>query len=223
MNKELGFTLEGECFVGKSETLRSMQTQSEQNIFVVPEYFEVGRLTSSSRVDSVDVHRIQDEIIGMEKRRTEMAVSYLASHPAAELGFDRSYLSCLAFEQSVRQKGYLDGYYYLLERLIKEFEGGNIILPVCVVHLTAKPDTIEARRSKHLKKGNGDVSGFLRDPEVRHFQTRFINEKGVMIYDNTYFQISTDDLLQEQVAKICLNYTCGRNKSIRINLSVLYE
>lgn len=223
MNKEFGFALEGECFVGKSETLRSMQAQAEREIYVVPEYFEVGRLSSSSRKDLADIRRIQDEIVGMERKRTDMAVSFLANHPTATLGFDRSYLSCLAFEQSVREKGHIDGYGYLLEKLIMEFEGGNIILPIQVIHLTAKPKTIEMRKSAHLRKGHDDVSEWLRDLEVRQIQNKFINKKGTTLYGKAYCQIPTDNTGQGQVAKICLKFICCGDQSVRVNLHTLYE
>lgn len=223
MSKEFGFTIEGECLVGKSEALKQMRKLSRFDIYIVPEYFEIGQLTNFSRRDLADVKHIQNEIMELEKRRTDMATTYLARHPTSILGFDRSYLSCLAFEWSMKHHGCLDGYDYLLEKLIRETEDENIILPTQVLHLTANPATIEKRRVVHLSKGHGNVSDFLRDLDVRQTQIKYIREKGIGLYNGAYRQIVTDNLNQKQVAKLCLDHVDNKPEFTRVNLDILYQ
>lgn len=199
MREALGFAIEGGCLMGKSEALRTLSICSTR-LYVVPEYFEIGTLSCTSRRDLVDVRRIQDEIVTLEKRRTELALSTKEHFSDSEIGFDRSYLSCLAYEATIGSYGYLSGLTYLAERLCDEVERGNVVLPGRIVHLTGSEETFSDRRRNHLAKGHRDLPAFLLDPKVRQLQDEFIRSSAKNIYGRAYSSVSTDSRSLRQVA-----------------------
>lgn len=224
MKKTLGFTIEGECLVGKSTALRSIKDREDELnrcVLLVPEYFEVGSLSSTSRSDLTDVKRIQGEIIDIERRRSDLANDKLANQPNGLLGFDRSFFSCLAYELAVRETGGLDGYQYLLEMYEREYVDGNIILPSQVIQFNAHPNTIELHRQIHLQKGHRDIPDFLRDLVVRKIQNEFIADKGKALYRDSYSQIDVDNMSLTSVANDCIRHLNGR-KITDVKLSCLY-
>lgn len=221
-----GFTLEGECYVGKSSTLREVAVVAEQvgkQVFVIPEYFEIGNLSDTSRRDFSDVKRIQNEIVDLEKRRTEMAVDQMANNPELILGFDRSFLTCVAYELSMQKQGEMDGLEYLLERYVQEFQLGNILLPAQVAHLVAEPAEIANRRTKHLKKGHGDVSAFLKDTLVIQVHNDFYRKAGNQIYGESYIKLPVDGKNLRDVAQDVFSWVRTGIGTQSFDINKLYE
>ena len=220
-----GFTIEGECLVGKSTALKMIKAKenySGADVFLVPEYFEIGKLSSTSRRDRCDVKRIQDEIMSMEKRRSEIAARYLAVDRNSVVGFDRSFLSCLSYEQAVKQTGGMDGFDYLLDLYRREYLDGNVVLPSQVIHLSAELTTIEYHRQNLLGAGHNDIPPFLQDLRVRRIQNQFTEIKGRELYGEAYFRLSIDNLSSDIVANMCCVHISSAIKIDSINLGYQY-
>lgn len=221
-----GFALEGECYVGKSSTLREIAVTAKrlgQDICVVPEYFEIGSLSSTSRRDVVDTKRIQDEIIDLERRRTELATNRLARNPELILGFDRSFLTCVAFELAKRRCGELDGLDYLMERYIQEFQQGNLLLPAQVIHLVAEPAEILKRRRNHLEKGHRDVSEFLRKPLVVQIHNDFYTQAGTGIFAGSYMRLPVGNKSLEEISEEVLTWIHTGTGIYNFDINKIYE
>jgi len=202
-----GIALEGECLTGKSSVLREMALRWQHYPFlVIPEYFEIGELSNVSRRDKDDALRIQDELLVIERRRTSMALDFLATHDNGKVGWDRSFLSLLSYEYSMKMAGVIDGFEYLLERIFRLASDEDIILPSQIILLTAKSLTIESRRKAHMAQGHDDVSAQLKDIEIRSWQTEFTRATGKRLYCFGYNEIATDRLTIEKVVSRCVNY-----------------
>ncbi|MDO8570274.1 MAG: hypothetical protein Q7R97_01665 [Candidatus Daviesbacteria bacterium] len=182
----IGTTVEGVSYAGKSTTLRQLKAKSnvcQEKIIIVPEYSEIGDLSKIKRDSIVNTQLAVEIILGLEKRRTDYLASELAHSPKAVVLWDRSPISCLAFEYAASKINNIHILHGLADRFQLEYENGNILVPRKFFFLRVSMDKIREREFSML------VNGHRKNPE-------FLRDSRVMIAFNQVFQLYADTCFQ---------------------------
>ena len=199
----IGTALEGVSYVGKTTTLKCL-SERDKKVIVVPEYFQIGVPPKFDRTNLADAKAASNIIIDLEKRRTDYLNDRLAKPGRFIVFWDRSPVSCIAFDYALEQTGYVGSLHYLAERFQREYVDGNIILPQSYAFLYLSLKDIQERERCMLERGHRKNLGFLSEPEViGHFN--FVYDQFQTISSHT-MRINSADFVPEQIANMVLNF-----------------
>ncbi len=165
----IGSALEGLSYAGKStslEWLKAHSTSPKKDIIIVPEYSEVRDLSKIARTSESEAKSAANIIIDIEKRRTNHLTNEITHSTNPLVIWDRSPISCLAFEYAAGQIGHPEVLAWLADKFQSEFEKGNIIVPSKFIFLRVTVAEIAKREAKMLATGHRGISEFLRDDRV---------------------------------------------------------
>ena len=213
----VGNAIEGESYVGKTtaiEAMKNIESIREKGIIIVPEYSVMGSLPDFPREDTGDIKKSIQQMVDLEKRRTDVLATELARKPGDLVVFDRSPVSCIAFEYAAEKTGYKGASLWLAEAFQKEVEDKNIIIPSGFVHLTADRGAIRDRELNDLSTGHGKIMDFLQDEEVIKTLNEAFAAFGKFLPEQLFLTLDTGNKDPEEVGAEVLQFIKGQSPSV---------
>lgn len=198
----LGNSVEGESCVGKTtviEKIKNIESIQGHGIIVVPEYSVIGQLPSFPRLSMNNVKESIQQIIDLEKRRTEFIINNLSKNPHDHVIFDRGPISCIAFEYAAEKNGYKGAALWIAEAFQKEIENKNIIVPRGVIHLTADEGFIKEREKMDSSLGKNKIISFLQDSEVIKTLKEAFDSFGEFLPEQLFLTLDTGNKKPDEV------------------------
>lgn len=198
-----GNAIEGESYVGKTtsiEAMREVGELRERGIIIVPEYAVIGPLPQFPRESMGDLKKAIQQIIDLEKKRTDKLVDDLALQNEGTVIFDRGPVSCIAFEYAAEKTGYKGAALWMAEAFQNEIENKNIIVPQGEIYLTASKEIIEKREAEDIKKGHGRIIDFLRDPKVVEALNKAFAAFGKFLPEQLFLTLDTGNRTPNEIA-----------------------
>ncbi|MCX6808990.1 MAG: hypothetical protein NTW50_05005 [Candidatus Berkelbacteria bacterium] len=212
-----GNAVEGESYVGKStslEAIREIGELRERGIIIVPEYSVVGPLPTFPRESIGDLKSAIQQIIDLEKMRTDHLLNELEHNKDGTIIFDRGPVSCIAFEYAAERSGYAGATLWMVEAFQNEIENKNIIVPEGVIYLTASKDIIEKRERKSIESGKGRIIDFLRDPGVISSLNEAFAVFGKSASEQFFLTLDTGNKSPDKVALEILQFISNQQENI---------
>ena len=212
----LGNGLDGESYVGKStaiETMKNIESLREKGIIIVPEYAVIGKFINFPRETNQDLKNAIKIIIDLEKKRTDILSDGLAKNKESVVLFDRSPISCIAFEHAAEKAGFKGAALWMAEAFQQALGDKKIIVPHGIIHLTASRQVIQKRRKKDLSNGNGEIIDFLKDTDVIKNINYAFNAFGDFLPKQLFLTLNTDNKSTEEVGAIVLQFITNQDES----------
>ncbi len=211
----LGNAIEGESYTGKTtalETIKNIEKIRERGIIIVPEYGVIGSLPNFPRNDAEDIRKSVEQIIGLEKKRTDIVAAALARNSQDSVLFDRGPISCIAFEHAAEKNGYTGAALWLAEAFQREVEDKNIIVPKGMVHFTADRGVIRDREASDIASGHGRIMDFLRDEEVAKALNEAFAAFGKFLPEQLFLTLDTGNKNPDEIGAEVLQFIKGQTE-----------
>ena len=212
-----GNAIEGESYVGKStsaEAIREIGELREKGIIVVPEYSVIGPLPNFPRQSIGDLKSAIQQIIDLEKMRTDHLVNELERNKDGTIIFDRGPVSCIAFEYAAERSGYAGATLWMAEAFQNEIENKNIIVPEGAIYLTASRDIIEKRERGSIESGKGKIIDFLKDPGVLFSLNEAFAAFENSVPEQFFLTLDTGDKSPDKIALDVLQFINNQPENI---------
>jgi len=222
----MGNAIEGESYVGKTtaiEKIKNIENIKERDIIVVPEYSVIGRLPSFPRMDIDSIKKSIQQMIDLEKKRTDVLAKNLSQKPFASVVFDRGPISCIAFEYAAERNGYKGAALWIAEAFQKEIENKNIIIPGGMIFLTADKGFIEERKVSSLASGHGRIIDFLQDGNVIKTLNEVFKAFGDFLPKQLFLTLDTGNKNPQEVGAEVLQFIKGQPADVMDNVPNFVE
>ena len=209
----MGNSLEGECYVGKTttaETMKRLEILRDKGIIIVPEYSVIGPLPAFPRENTDSLKKSIQQMIDLEKRRTDRLATELSCQPEAMVIFDRGPISCIAFEHAAEQSGYQGAALWIAEAFQKEVETKNIIIPQGMIHLTADRGFIREREAADLAAGRGRIMDFLKNEDVIRILNESFTAFGEFLPPQLFLTLDTGNKNPQEIGAEVLQFIKGQ-------------
>lgn len=217
----MGDVIEGESYVGKTttiEALRNVEGIIEKGIIVVPEYSVVGPLPDFAQYTNSDLKKAIQQIIDLEKKRTDKLAKDLAADKSQLVIFDRGPVSCIAFQYAAERHGYKGAALWIAEAFQREIEDKNIIVPNGFIHLTADRSTIKEREAIDLASGHKRIIDFLQDQEVARTLNEAFSSFGKFLPNQLFLTLDTGNKNPQEVAAEVLQFIKNQPADVLDNI-----
>ena len=209
--------LRGESYVGKSAVIEQaveIERLRGRGVIAIPEYAVIGQLPKFKREDTSDLIRVVEQMVDLEKKRTDFLINGMKNNSDVLVLWDRSVFSCLAFEIAAKKAGFLDATMMLAEAFQRQITDRNIVVPSGVILLKASPEVIDFRRKIDIAKGKGDIIDFLKNPSVIASLNSSFDAISGVIPEHLFLMLTVDSLTPRQTATVALEFIADQPRSI---------
>ena len=222
----LGNVLEGESYVGKTttiETMKELKEIRERGIIIVPEYSVIGKLPEFSRETGQDIKKVIQNMIDLERRRTDKLIGDMDGKGGELVIFDRGPISCIAFEYAAEKLGYTGAAIWMAEAFQSEVNDKNIIVPAGMIYLTAPEKIIEQREEAHIAGGHSRILDFLKDKEVIKALNEAFESFSEYLPEQLFLALDTGNKKPDEVGAEVLQFIKDQPKDVLDNVPDFIE